>query len=69
MANQGKKEPKKGSKGTKKYGRNEEKCKRYAAAHKREKHKIKKILRSNGSKAAEEYSIEAGLYGWYKGLL
>lgn len=38
-----------------KVGRAVEKCKRYRAAHTRERNKAKRILQSNGLKACQEY--------------
>ena len=46
----------KGSGGTKKYGRDKEKCKRYRDTKRREKNKLKRILQSSGLKAATEYA-------------
>ena len=50
-----------GGKGSRKHGRNKEKCKRYLAHKRREKNKLKRILQSNGLKAAELYAKENGL--------
>lgn len=53
--------PKKGSKGSKKYGRNEKKCAEYKNAKRREKNKLKRIYQSNGEKAAIAYAKEHGI--------
>jgi hypothetical protein len=47
--------------GTRKYGRNVAKCKLYRDHHIREKHKLKRVLRSNGYKAAVIYAQLHGL--------
>ena len=54
-------ESKKGSKGSKKYGRNEKKCQAYKAAKRRERSKLKKVRQSNGEDAAIAYAIENGI--------
>lgn len=54
-------ESKKGSKGSRKYGRNEKKCQAYFAAKRREKNKLKRIHQSNGLEAALNYAEEKGI--------
>jgi len=56
-----KKEKKSG--GSKKYGRNEAKCKAYRASKNREKNKIKRILQSEGLKAAELFAEKHEIWG------
>ena len=41
--------------GVRKYGRNKEKCKKYAGARRRFYNKLKRIRQSSGIKAAEQY--------------
>lgn len=53
----------------KKFGRNEAKCKRYKLEQRREKHKVKSILQSNGLPAAEKYAGEKGVIGYLRSLL
>ena len=60
---------KKGSAGTKKYGRNKDKCARYRALHFREKHKLKRVLRSSGAKEATRYATKHGLTGYLASLV
>jgi len=43
--------------GAKKVGRNLEKCKRYRSRDARYKHKLARILQSNGAKAADDYRL------------
>lgn len=45
-----------------KYGRNLNKCKLYRASKTREKNKIKRILQSNGLRAAIEYGKKHGIH-------
>ena len=52
-----------------KYGRNEAKCKRYALEHRREKHKIKRVLLSNGGIAAAQYADKHNLGSYLRALL
>ena len=52
-----------------KYGRNEGKCKRYALEHRREKHKIKRVLLSNGEISAAEYADKHNLGGYLRSLV
>lgn len=49
-----------GKKG-RKFGRNADKCKRYKAGQRRERHKLKKIVKSNGVVAARAYASKHGL--------
>jgi hypothetical protein len=63
------KESQKKSGGNKKHGRNEDKCKKYRASKTREKNKLKRVLQSNGRKAAEEYADKVELYGYLRKLL
>lgn len=62
-------EQQKKSGGAKKYGRSEEKCKKYRANKTREKNKLKRILQSNGLQAAEAYADKVELYGYLRKLL
>jgi len=61
--------PEKKSGGAKKYGRNEDKCKKYRASKNREKNKLKRVLQSNGIQAAEAYADKVELYGYLRKLL
>lgn len=54
----------KGSGKGKKLGRDKRKCATYRANKEREKHKIIKIARSNGIKAAMKYAAEKGITPW-----
>ena len=54
---------KKGS-GTKKYGRNKEKCAAYKKQQRREKNKLGRVLRSSGRAAAEHYAKLHNLAGY-----
>jgi len=47
--------------GSKKHGRNKEKCKRYRAANTRERNKLRRVLRSSGLVAAQAYAEKHGL--------
>jgi len=58
----------KASKSNRKLGRNEAKCKRYRSEQRREKHKIKRVLQSNGAEAARAYAEERGLMGHFRSL-
>lgn len=53
----------------KKFGRNDDKCKRYKVEQRREKAKIKHVLQSNGPIFAEKYAGDKGLIGFYRGLV
>jgi len=55
--------------GSKKAGRNKAKCLFYRTMHTREKNKIKRILKSNGFPAAEEYAKQYNMTGWLAGLV
>lgn len=50
--------------GSKKHGRNKEKCARYKGMHTREKNKLKRVLRSSGRAEAERmakiYNLDLG---------
>lgn len=63
------KEQQKKSGGAKKYGRSEERCKKYRILKTREKNKLKRVLQSNGVKAAEAYADKYELYGYLRKLL
>ena len=52
--------------GSKKAGRNKDKCKRYKDLKTREKNKVKRVLKSSGRIAAEQYALEHGLSTWAK---
>lgn len=54
--------------GTKKYGRDAEKCKLYRALKIREKNKLKRVLKSNGLLAAQAYAREHVLTAYLKTL-
>ncbi len=47
--------------GSRKVGRNRDKCKLYRARKTRERNKLKRILQSNGIKAANKYAEQNGL--------
>lgn len=51
----------KGRSGTKKYGRNKDKCARYRLLGIREKNKLKRVLKNNGYKQAKIYAEQYGL--------
>ena len=51
---------KQGGAGTRKHGRDLAKCKKYRDHQTREKHKIKKILQSNGYEYAKEWAQKNG---------
>lgn len=55
--------------GSKKAGRNVEKCKKYRSFHRRELNKVKRVLKSSGRVAAEKYAFEHGVSGYLSGLL
>ena len=44
--------------------RQKKKCQRYKAMHKREMHKIKRVLRSNGLAFAEEWARKHNVVGY-----
>ena len=50
-----------GSGGTRKIGRDREKCKHYRSRNRREYNKLKRIRQSNGLLAAEKYAKKHGL--------
>ena len=50
-----------GGAGTKKHGRNKEKCAKYRTHKVREKNKIKKVLQSNGYTYAEKWAKANGV--------
>ena len=52
--------------GSKKAGRNVAKCKRYKDLKTREKNKVKRVLKSSGKFAAEQYALEHGIPTWAK---
>lgn len=60
---------KRGSGGLRKIGRNAEKCKQYRAMHTREMNKVRRVLRSSGLKAAEEYAKANNVVGYLSRLL
>lgn len=68
MARLEEKARKKGKK-NRKWDRNLTKCKRYRDMKTREKNKLKRVLQSNGVKAAEEYADKYELYGYLRKLL
>jgi len=49
-----------GRNGNKRIGRNSKKCTAYKASGRREQHKIKRILQSNGLEAAKKYAKSKG---------
>lgn len=61
------KDQKKGG-GTKKHGRNKEKCAKYRAMHVGEKNKLKRVLQSSGEKEARRYASLYGLIGYLNTL-
>ncbi len=54
--------------GNKKQGRSTAKCKRYTASHNLEKNKVKRVLKSSGHAAAEEYAAPRGMLAFLKAL-
>jgi len=50
---------------TRKYGRNTDKCAAYRALHLREKHKVIRVLQSNGLGYAISWAIIHGMYGFF----
>jgi len=59
----------KAGKGNRKIGRNADKCKRYALEHRREKNKLRRVLRSSGKEAAVAYADKYALGGYLRALL
>lgn len=55
--------------GLRKHGRNKIKCERYRREQRREKNKIRRILRSNGLQAARAYAARYGLQAYLDRLL
>ena len=55
--------------GAKKYGRDAAKCQKYKLTQVREKNKLKRVLQSNGSKAARKYASENGLLTYFEKLV
>jgi hypothetical protein len=55
--------------GAKKHGRNKEGCAHYRAMHTREKHKVRRVLRSSGLEAAQVYAAGCGMVGYLAGLV
>ena len=55
--------------GSKKAGRNVEKCKKYRSFHRRELNKVKRVLKSSGRFAAEKYAAENGVSGYLASLI
>ncbi|MCJ7760645.1 hypothetical protein MUP59_05830 [Candidatus Bathyarchaeota archaeon] len=49
----------------KKYGRNTAKCNQYHNLHLREKHKVVRILQSNGLGYAIMWAFNHGVYGFF----
>lgn len=49
--------------------RKKAKCAAYKAAHTSEKHKVKRVLQSNGPKAAKEYASKYGVVSYLNELL
>ena len=58
----------KGGKG-RKVGNQKEKCKKYAAAKTAERNKVKRVLQSNGTKAAIKYAEKNGVQATLNTLL
>jgi hypothetical protein len=52
-----------------KFGRNAAKCKEYKASHRLERHKVKRVLQSNGVAAAHKYAVSKGLTGYLDQLI
>lgn len=61
--------PEKKSGGAKKYGRNEDKCKKYRASKNREKNKLARILQSEGVVAANNYAEKKELWVYLRKLI
>lgn len=55
--------------GQRKWGRDIAKCARYKLAMKREKHKLKHVLQSNGKSEARKYAIKNGVMSYYEKLV
>jgi hypothetical protein len=55
--------------GSRKIGRNREKCAKYRALQTREKNKIKRVLCSSGAKVAKQYATKHGLTGHLASLV
>ena len=60
---------KQGGAGSKKFGRNMAKCKRYRDHQTREKNKIKKVLQSNGMEYAIEWAKKNGASAYLNQLM
>lgn len=54
--------------GNRKIGRNKEKCAKYRALHVREKHKLKRVLRSSMMAEAKRYAALHNLSGYLVSL-
>jgi hypothetical protein len=54
--------------GSRKIGRNTEKCKRYRALHTREKRALKNVLRSSMLAEAKRYAEKHGLTGYLNSI-
>jgi hypothetical protein len=52
-----------------KHGRNLAKCKRYRIEQRREKNKLKRIVKSNGITQANQYADKHELWGYLRKLL
>jgi hypothetical protein len=61
-------EAQKKSGGNRKFGRNDEKCKKYRVNKTREKNKIRNVLQSEGIAAAEKYAEQHELYAYLRKL-
>lgn len=51
-----------------KAGRNDTKCKKYRVNKTREKNKVKRVLKSEGVKAAETYADKNGVWSYLRKL-
>ncbi len=54
--------------GTRKYGRNKERCAAYRTHQTGEKNKLRRVRRSSGPKAAQQYASLHGLTGYLASL-
>ena len=62
------KEQKKGGGGTRKHGRDKGRCAQYRSQQRGEKHKVKRVLESNGLEAAKKYAVKHNILGFFSKL-
>lgn len=58
-----------GGAGSKKHGRNKDKCTRYQNNHIREKNKVKRVLKASGIERAREWAALNGVAGYLQTLV